>query len=319
MQLVDFTSGQLGPIGSGSPQAVTVTGALRSGGDVTLDLSAVANLAGVTRFMLVSIEGGTAQVIFNGAEGDCPATAAATTLVVPKATWNAAAEDGSVSIQVSTSPTVSAASCGGQSWVSVDVTYWGVQASSDCNGNGSLDACDILGGDSTDLDGDGTPDDCQSDCNKNGTPDLQEIAAGAADIDDDSILDSCEPDCDADAKPDDWEIATGQAADCNGNDIPDTCDIESGLENDCNANGFADSCEIDGGTAADEDADGIPDDCEYGRGDFDLDGSVGPVDLGFLLALWGVVDPPIGDLDGDGFIGGGDIAAMLANWGGLTY
>jgi hypothetical protein len=319
LQSFEFASGQLGPIGSGSSQSVSVTGALRSTGDVTLDFSAVANLAGVTRFMLVSIDGGTSQVIFNGAEGDCPATAATTTLVIPRATWNAAAEDGTVSIQISTSPTVSAASCGGQSWVSVDLVHWGVQASHDCNGNGSLDACDILGGDSTDLDSDGTPDDCQSDCNENGTPDLQEIAAGAPDVDGDLVLDACEPDCDADAKPDDWEIATGQEADCNGNDVPDSCDIADGLEKDCNGNGFADSCEIEGGVVTDKDTDGIPDDCEYALGDFDLDGTVGPVDLGFVLALWGVLDPPVGDLDGDGIVGGGDLAAVLANWGPITY
>src|SRR5262249_50728854 len=42
--------------------------------------------------------------------------------------------------------------------------------SPDCNGNGKLDACDILDGTSRDADGDGIPDECECrpDCNHDG-------------------------------------------------------------------------------------------------------------------------------------------------------
>lgn len=48
--------------------------------------------------------------------------------------------------------------------------------------------------------------------------------------------------------------------------------------------------------------------------DFNGDGVVDGVDLGALLATWGVADS-VGDLDGDGVVGAGDLGAMLAAWG----
>lgn len=62
----------------------------------------------------------------------------------------------------------------------------------DCNGNGALDKCDLLGGASADVDLDGVPDECQPDCNRNELPDA-------------------------------WECANGQATDCNEDLIPDVC------------------------------------------------------------------------------------------------
>ncbi len=63
----------------------------------------------------------------------------------------------------------------------------------DCNDNGNNDTCDIVSGSSTDLDGDGVPDECQSDCNGNDVPDLHEIATGIV------------PDCNSDGIPDDCQ------------------------------------------------------------------------------------------------------------------
>ena len=83
---------------------------------------------------------------------------------------------------------------------------------------------------------------------------------------------------------------------------------------DCNGNGLWDGCDIAAGNADDSNANSVPDDCELARGDLDLDGCVGPADLGSMLALWGVSDPPVGDLDGDGIIGPADLGILLANW-----
>ncbi|MCE2880749.1 MAG: multicopper oxidase domain-containing protein [Planctomycetaceae bacterium] len=130
----------------------------------------------------------------------------------------------------------------------------------DCNSNGLLDQCDLASGSSSDLDGNGVPDECQTDCNANGLPDSYEIAQGLA------------SDCNLNGQLDSCEIAGGGALDCNANGVLDSCEIAGGAA-DCNANGVLDSCEIAGG-ASDCDADGVPDSCEIagGASDCDADG-----------------------------------------------
>ena len=50
--------------------------------------------------------------------------------------------------------------------------------------------------------------------------------------------------------------------------------------------------------------------------DLDLDGSVGPTDLGGILAGWGACAPSCDvDIDGDGVVGPSDLGALLAAWG----
>jgi hypothetical protein len=85
---------------------------------------------------------------------------------------------------------------------------------------------------------------CSADCNGNGTPDAEEIAAGAADVDTNGILDSCQTDCNANGLPDAYELGQNTASDCNGNGTPDSCDIASGLSGDANTNGVPDECEL---------------------------------------------------------------------------
>ena len=86
---------------------------------------------------------------------------------------------------------------------------------------------------------------CSADCNGNGTPDAEEIAAGAADLDANGILDSCQTDCNANGLPDAYELGQNTVSDCNGNGTPDSCDIASGLSGDSNTNGVPDECELD--------------------------------------------------------------------------
>ncbi len=86
---------------------------------------------------------------------------------------------------------------------------------SDCNGNGTLDECDIAAGTSEDIDASGLPDECEgvTDCNGNGVPD-------------------------------NWEISAGTSSDCNHNALPDECDVASGASDDCQPNGIPDECEL---------------------------------------------------------------------------
>jgi hypothetical protein len=98
-----------------------------------------------------------------------------------------------------------------------------------------------------------------ADCNANGIPDDQDIAAGtSADCNDNQMPDECEwEDCNDNGVLDECDLASGTSPDCNGNGIPDDC------ERDCNGNGVPDDCDIAAGTSQDADGDGIPDECEW--------------------------------------------------------
>ena len=115
---------------------------------------------------------------------------------------------------------------------------------SDCNGNGIPDACDIADGTSLDCDGNGRPDECDVDCNGNGVPDACDVADGTS------------LDCNGNLVPDECEL---EVNDCDGSGIPDDCELEG---NDCNGNGVLDACDIAGGTSGDCDGDGVPDECQ---------------------------------------------------------
>ena len=114
----------------------------------------------------------------------------------------------------------------------------------DCNGNGVLDACDIL-------------DDVEQDCNANDIPDVCDIADQTSDdCTGNGIPDECEPDCNGNDVADSCDIDSGTSEDCTGNGIPDEC------EPDCNDTGLADTCDILAGTSEDCSGNWIPDECE---------------------------------------------------------
>ncbi|MEC8320951.1 MAG: right-handed parallel beta-helix repeat-containing protein, partial [Planctomycetota bacterium] len=128
------------------------------------------------------------------------------------------------------------------------------------------------------------------------------------DLDGNGIPDVCDPDCNGDGIPD------GLEADCDENGIPDECEVADGTADDCNANGIPDSCDIASGVDEDENGNDIPDACDVARGDLNLDGCIDAGDLGLLIALWGIPDPPVGDLNGDGVISAADLGLLIGNW-----
>ncbi|MGD8452227.1 MAG: M14 family zinc carboxypeptidase [Phycisphaerae bacterium] len=82
-----------------------------------------------------------------------------------------------------------------------------------------------------------------ADCNENGVPDVEEIAAGTSlDVNSNQVPDECESDCNDNGVPDEWELATGAVGDCNGNAYPDDCDVADGLGTDVNGDGLLDDC-----------------------------------------------------------------------------
>ncbi|HVP12991.1 MAG TPA: M28 family peptidase [Phycisphaerae bacterium] len=67
-------------------------------------------------------------------------------------------------------------------------------------------------------------------------------------------------DCNDNGIPDEEEIAADPSIDCNNNGVIDACELAP--IRDCNANGILDDCDIASGYSSDQDGDGIPDECE---------------------------------------------------------
>gem|GEM_PF-5581046 len=160
-----------------------------------------------------------------------------------------------------------------QIWYSgVDLSiYLAVFSFPDCNRNLTPDAEDIASGSSVDCDGDAIPDECEPDCNANGIADACDIRDGTSpDCNRNGVPDECEEggleDCNANGMPDLCDIFSGASADCNGNLIPDECDLASGTSLDCNANAVPDECDIPSETSPDCNENGIPDECDIAAG-----------------------------------------------------
>jgi hypothetical protein len=360
-----FKSPNLGNFGAGVPREHLFTGVpATAGGTVEVAIQAAGDLDLTTEFLVVKVDGQTIGTAFNtsGSAGDCPTGLDRAVLQVPDAIFQAAAEDGEVTIRVEPSVGVSATQCGNAAlFVSMSVP----RPFSDCNSNGRHDACDIeidpsldcnrdgaidsCGGGSglADCDQDGTPDACQIsgspglDCDADGTLDSCEIAANASlDCNSNGRLDSCDVsspllDCDRNGLVDACEIAANQGLDCNSNgfhdacdvagtggpfdcdndNLVDSCEIAGNPSLDCDSDGTLDSCQLAGGGGADKDADGRIDACEQAYGDLDLNGLIDGADLGALLSVWGLPDPPYGDLTGNGSVDGADLGELLSRWG----
>jgi len=216
----------------------------------------------------------------------------------------------------------------------------------DCNLNGIPDDCDIAEGRSTDIDGNGRPDECE-DCNGNGVPDGWDIDPAdpdgngqtSADCNEDGVPDECQlvgNDCNSDGVPDECQLL---GSDCNANDVPDECDLAGGASQDVNGNGVPDECEdcnrngvpdgwdVDpndpdgnGHVSADCQSDGAPDECQWGApayGTYALDdgsleatlGAGNPADVAWLNHF--VVEPGMEEIAYVGIVHANDVGEGL--------
>ena len=354
---VTLATGNMGAIGSGVTTSGTLTGVASSFWPVTITVRAAGDFNLATEYATLKLAGTTiTTTLFQNGASDCPATPDSAVFVIPSKLWNAlvaASTGGIMSVTINGNSLVSATQCANPfSEVKATLTV-----SPDCNGNGTLDycdiatgtsedcnandipdSCDIASGVSNDVDANGVPDSCKTDCNGNGIIDASEIAAGAAldcnantipdscdiatgasnDVDANGVPDSCQADCNGNGLPDTYDIAQGSIPDCNQNSVPDSCDITAGFDEDCDANGTLDRCDVFLQGAADDNANGTPDSCEYAYGDFGLDGSIGGDDLAYLLSMWGT-DDSFADLSKDGITDAADLAILLSNWGETPY
>jgi formylglycine-generating enzyme required for sulfatase activity len=250
---VTRSTGNMGAIGAGVTTAGTLSGVATSLWPVVVTVRAVGDFNLATEFATLQLAGtNITTTLFQSGASDCPATPDSVSFVIQPKQWNAlvaASAGGNMSVRILGNALVSDTQCAN---ASSEVTAT-LTVSPDCNGNGTIDYCDIATG-------------TEEDCNANGIPDSCDIASGASnDVDANSVPDSCQPDCNANGLPDTYDIATGGAADCDLNQIPDTCDIAAGAP-DCNSNGIFDSCEIATGIAPDCNGNGKPDSCDIATG-----------------------------------------------------
>jgi formylglycine-generating enzyme required for sulfatase activity len=283
---VTRTTGNMGAIGAGVTTSGTLAGVSPSFWPVTITVRAVGDFNLATEYATFKLAGTTVTAtLFQSGASDCPATPDTAVFILPPKQWNAlvaASANGNMAVTITGNALVSATQCASPfSEVKATLTvspdcngngtldYCDIAtgAAEDCNANGIPDSCDIAAGTSNDVDADGTPDSCEADCNANGLPDDYDIAQGtSADCDLNQIPDTCDiangaPDCNNNGVFDSCELATGAALDCNANGIPDACDLAAGAA-DCNTNGIPDSCDIASGFSNDIDNDGKPDSCE---------------------------------------------------------
>jgi hypothetical protein len=230
------------PVGSGRPGGFTILSAFATDGDVTLSVEAVGDFDASDEFLDVQLNGTGAGRLLDSVSTHC--SSAVDTLIIPAETFNGLVQGGDATFVFVASSNASTIECLDPTVVAT-VSY---DAVVDCNGNGTLDSCDIDTGGSTDLNVNGIPDSCEDDCNGNGAPDDYDIDQGTS------------ADCNGNEIPDECDTASGTSLDCNGNQVPDEC------EPDCNANDIPDECDITAGTSVDCDLNGIPDECDMAAG-----------------------------------------------------
>ena len=141
----DSGSGQLGPIGNGSNQQTTFLSVPDAGDTVTLTFTAVADINNQAERLDIIANGVDIGDAYDELSGytDC-GNPDVDTITVAASTWNmiVANGGGDVVIDILAATSINAGSCGGNSYVEVDVSYDTSASASDANMNGIPDECE---------------------------------------------------------------------------------------------------------------------------------------------------------------------------------
>ncbi len=142
------SSGQLSPIGENTPQSFTIESPPPVLSDVRLSFTVFSDLNAPNENVLVDVNGTPVGVIFQFGAHTCPDDPDVAELFVPKEVFDLL--DVFIITMVGSS-NVNDDACGGESYIEVSIEYltW---SSSDMDGNGIPDECEIIPGD---IDGDG--------------------------------------------------------------------------------------------------------------------------------------------------------------------
>ena len=127
---------------------------------VTVSVRAIGVLGGRDASVTLSLAGvEVATGLFASGGSDCPATPDEATVTLTAERWNglvALADRGTMSVAVTGDPQASTSECANP-FTEVTVT---LAIAADCDGNGTIDSCDLADGTLADCDGDGVPDMC---------------------------------------------------------------------------------------------------------------------------------------------------------------
>ena len=167
--------------------------------DVPVTIVSRGDFDAANEYLSVKVDGVTMQRVFETGGINCSVGNNTTTVTIAYATFARAVAVGQLTITLLPSPAVTASECG-TGFMTVQMKYLGIGATSDCNNNGLLDTRDIGANPSLDCNGNGHLDACEMaadallDCNLNGRLDSCDIAAGAPDDDADTHPDQCQYD-----------------------------------------------------------------------------------------------------------------------------
>lgn len=140
---VNYSSGELSPIGFGSPQSYTIVSPPLTRADVILSFTAFANLGGAGDHIAVDINGTPVGTVFGANGSDCPETQPdQARLTVPMATFNDAVAGGDAVINMVASAEVAPAECAPATFITVDAQLF-VASAADANENGVPDTCEV--------------------------------------------------------------------------------------------------------------------------------------------------------------------------------
>lgn len=144
--VVDYSAASppLTPIGFGLPQGFLVADPPPAVGDVRLSFLGYGDFSGAIENVVVKINGTTVGTVFAYMSlGDCRIPPDTDELVVPAAAFRALVGTGSAMIDMVPDASVSGASCGGNSYIQVTLSYRALDAMRDCNGTLMPDECEI--------------------------------------------------------------------------------------------------------------------------------------------------------------------------------
>ena len=137
-----YASGQLSPIGNGSPQSFTITAPPVARSDVLLEFTAYANLGGGPDHITVDINGVSVGAVFGPDGSDCPELLPdAAQIIVPMATFNDAVAGGDAVVNMVARVEVAPDECDLPTYVTVSVTLF-VPSDADTNEDGTPDECE---------------------------------------------------------------------------------------------------------------------------------------------------------------------------------
>ena len=152
------------PLGEGYPQSYTIISPPSAGYESNVEMSfeAIGDLAALTEWVDVNINGTAVGRVFMNDAHDCPSEPDLAILAISAELYNQAIADGDAVINMVASAAVDPDWCS-STYITVSVQYQAI-GDGDCNGNGVPDICDVLSGSSQDLNGNEIPDECEPEC-----------------------------------------------------------------------------------------------------------------------------------------------------------